>query len=203
MSLDRIGDVLSQQAQQTGALNRYQGNSAAIEQKRNKLKQLIAQMKSILASLPPQIAAMLAGVINEAEALLISGSLDAIGAMIGKLEKIIAILMELLQELTAASGELNLEALIAFLSGMAANLDAAKKAQLAKLIRMLRRAALKGSLHGLDEASWDEEGGMGDGSAPVEPNTDNVVASLQSLLEAIFATRTRVVSASDPQKTNL
>ncbi len=193
--LERIGDVLSQQSQGTGAVGRYQGKGPVKpEHDLNRLKQLIAKIRSLLASFPPQIAAMLQGILADAEAILAAGGPpEAIGAMINKLERIVAILLELMAELTTAAGELNLEALIAFLQGMAANVDAAKKEQIAKLIRSLRKAALAGSLKGLDEASWDE-GGLTDGSQPVEPIAQNVIGSLQALLEAIFAPADRAIN---------
>jgi hypothetical protein len=193
--LERIGDVLSQQTQGTSALGRYQGNGpVSPEALKSRLKQLIAKIKSLLASFPPQIAAMLQSLLADAEALLATGGpSDAIGAMIAKLEKIVAILLELMQELTDAGGQLNLDALIAFLQGMAQNLDAAKKEQIAKLIRQLRRASLTSSIKGLDEASWDDEG-LTDGSKPVEPIAQNVIGSLQALLEAIFAPADRAIN---------
>lgn len=188
MSLEQIGDVLSQQAQQSSGVTRYLGRGpVGADPKLNKLKQLLAQLKAILAQFPPQIAGMLSGVIADCEAILAAGGPpEAIGAMIAKLEKIIAILMQLLEELTLANGQLALDALTAFLNGMAANMDAAQKAALQKLIRALRRAILAGSLKGLDEASWDDEG-FGDGSRPVEPNPQNVIESLQALLQLALA----------------
>ena len=188
MSLDHIGDVLSQQAQQSGGVTRYQGRGpVGADPKLNKLKQLLAQLMQLLNSFPPQIAAMLAGIIADCEAILAAGGPpEAIGAMISKLEKIIQILMQLLEELTLANGQLALDALSAFLNGMAANMDAAQKAALQKLIRSLRRAILTGSLKGMDEASWEDDG-FGDGSKPVEPNPQNVLDSLQALLALALA----------------
>jgi len=193
--LERIGDVLSQQSQATGAIGKYQGKGpVSPEHNLNRLKQLINKIKSMLANFPPQIAAMLQSVLADAEAILAAGGPpEAVSGMIAKLERIVAILLELMQELTDAFGQLNLDALIAFLQGMAANVDAAKKEQIAKLIRSLRKAAVQGSLKGLDEASWDE-GGLTDGSAPVEPIAQNVIGSLQALLEAIFATPDRALN---------
>ena len=188
MSLDRIGDVLSQQAQQSGSVTRYQGHGpVGADPKLNKLKQLLALLKQLMASFPPQIAAMLASIVADCEAILAAGGPpEAIGAMIAKMERIIAILMQLLEELTMADGKLALDTLTAFLGGMAANMDAMQKAALQKLIRARRGAILKGSLKGMDEASWDDDG-FGDGSAPVEPNPANVIESLQALVQLALA----------------
>lgn len=200
MSLDRIGDVLSQQARESGSVTRYQGRGpVGADPKLNKLKQLLAQLKALLNSFPPQIAAMLASVIADCEAILLAGGPpEAIGAMINKLEKIIAILMQLLAELTLADGRMALDALTAFLNGMAANMDVAQKSALQKMIRALRRAILEGSLKGMDEASWDEEG-FGDGSAPVEPNPQNVIQSLQALVALALSPATTAGNRSTGQ----
>lgn len=184
--MDSIGDVLSQQSKQTAALGRYEGHGPiGPEHKLNKLKQLLAQIRQMLNKLPPQLAAMLGSILAEAEAICAAGGPpEAIAGMIAKLEKLIEILMQLMMELTGSDGTIDPAILMAFLQGLAANLSAAKKEMLAKLLMALRKAATNGSLKGIDESSFDSD--LGDGSKPVEPNMENALASLIALINASF-----------------
>jgi hypothetical protein len=175
-----ILDALAGMSSKTASLGKYEGHGHVAPDKRtNRLRQLIANLKAMLAQFPPEIGAMLGGVISDAEGLAAGGTAADIGSMIAKLERIIELLMQLMQDLRGSGGQPDFGMLVAFLRGLAANLDAGKKAALAKQLQKLRKAAAAGSLKGVDEV---DVGDLSDGSQMVEPTQNNVIDSLQNLI---------------------
>lgn len=87
----------------TGPLTRYDGNggqSPTLTAAKKRLEELIAQLKSLMAFLPPELQAELGALLKGAEAALAAGDLGAIEALIQKLEKLLETLLKLVQLLS-------------------------------------------------------------------------------------------------------
>ncbi|MBI6545763.1 MAG: hypothetical protein HY692_03155 [Cyanobacteria bacterium NC_groundwater_1444_Ag_S-0.65um_54_12] len=178
--MEGISEVLAQQTRNTTALTPYQGNRPlAADSQLGHLRQLLAQLKQLSGQFPPEILAMLAGLIAEVQAVLAAGGPPvAIGSLIAKLEKIIHILMQLLQELATRNGQIDLLPLLAFLRGLIVQADLRKRAIIAKLIQALRLAIHEGSLKGTDELLMRPFPEL----SLVDATAANAVSSLQGLI---------------------
>ncbi len=191
--MDNIADVLTAQ-RGTSPLTQYNGNGPVqASPAQLKLQALIAELKSMLADLPPEIAALLMGVLQDAEALLSGGSLGDIDAMIDRLQQIIRNLIQLLQQMQGPGAPLNYEQLQAILHNLAVQMDGNQRAAVMMVLQQLRKLAVGNSLKGIDEVNL----GSLDGSNLIEPSQANVINSLQQLIQlAIFRPVTSASGAS-------
>lgn len=191
--MDNIADVLTAQ-RGTSPLTQYNGSGPVqASPAQTKLQALIAELKSMLADLPPEIAALLMGVLQDAEALLSGGSLGDIEAMIDRLQQIIRTLMQLIQQMQGPGATLNYEQLQAILHNLAVQMDGNQRAAVMMVLQQLRKLAVGNSLKGIDEVNL----GSLDGSSLIEPSQANVINSLQQLIQlAIFRPVTAASGAS-------
>lgn len=178
-AMDNVADALSAQ-RGTSPLTQYNGNGpVGLDPREKKLQELLAAIESMLANLPPDIAAMLQGVIGDAEALLSGGSITEIEQMIERLKQIIQTLMQLISQLQSSTGgQQDLSQLQSTLSALGAELDPSARAAITMLMQQLRKLAVGNSLKGVDEVNL----GSLDGSSLVDPTQSNVVLSLQQLI---------------------
>ncbi len=191
--MDNIADVLTAQ-RGTSPLTQYNGNGPVqASPAQIKLQALIAELKSMLADLPPEIAALFMGVLQDAEALLSGGSLGDIEAMVDRIQQILRTLTQLIQQMDGPNAPLNYEQLQAILHNLAVQMDGNQRAAVMMLLQQLRKLAVGNSLKGIDEVNL----GSLDGSSLIEPSQANVINSLQQLIQlAIFRPTTATSGAS-------
>ena len=187
--MDKIADALN--AQGTSALTRYNGNGpVSTDPLKSKLEQLLEALQALLDILPPDIAAMLSGVIADAVALLDGGgSAVDISLMIDRLQQITRQLQELMMQLqqlqTSGDGQIDPALLQAVMRGLAAQIDGNQRAAVMLALQKLRKLAVGGTLKGIDEVNL----GSLDGTSLVEPNLSNVMQSLQKLIGLSLSAR--------------
>jgi len=179
--MDESSRVRKARTQRVATTRSLEGGAATVA--RDRLRELIAAVRDLLSGLPAEVAALLGPLLQMAQGLLLSGASEAeILQMIARLERVLALLVDLGQAMAGAGPE-GPRLLARLLRSLALSGSPAAAGEMARLLKALRSLVPQGT-EGLDQRVGDEVAGQ---TRPAQPVDGEVaVAGLEGWLRQAF-----------------